>query len=131
MGLRLECAALLELLPDPARGRHTKTKNLREVAGAFALFVEPDDSLACRQRDCSHDPALPYRSTQVKLYHLWKCSKSGDEAKRLEAIFQSGLDEVLARHPGLSREKLICAVDFAHTNWLRAQRRPPTLPPKA
>ena len=58
-------------------------------------------------------------------------ARSGDESKRLEAIYQSRLDDVLMRHPGLSRETLIRAVDFAHANWLRAQRKPPTLPPKA
>jgi hypothetical protein len=48
MGLWLECATLLELLPNPAHGRHTKTKKLRDIAGALALFVELDDSLAYR-----------------------------------------------------------------------------------
>ena len=56
---------------------------------------------------------------------------SGDEAKRLEAAYQLQLDEVLTRHPGVSRENLVRAVDFAHAKWLRAQRQPPTLPPKA
>jgi len=58
-------------------------------------------------------------------------ARSGDEAKRLEAIYQSRLDEVLTRHPGLTREKLMGAVYFAHAKWLRAQRQPPTLPPNA
>ena len=58
-------------------------------------------------------------------------AKNGDEAKRLEAIYQSPLDDVLARRPGLLREKLIRAADFAHSNWLRACRQPPTLPPAA
>ena len=56
MGLWLEGAALLELLPNPAHGRHAKPNKLRDVAGAFALFVELDDSLAYRQRDGSHAP---------------------------------------------------------------------------
>ena len=58
-------------------------------------------------------------------------AKNGDEAKRLDAIYESRLDDLLARHPGLLREKLIRAVDFAHGNWLRAKRQPPTLPPTA
>lgn len=58
-------------------------------------------------------------------------AQNGGEAKRLEAIYQSRLDDVLARRPGLPREKLIRAVDFAHANWLHAQRQPPTLPPMA
>jgi hypothetical protein len=56
---------------------------------------------------------------------------SGEEAKRLGAIYQSRLDDELSRHPGVAREKLMGAVDFAHAKWLRAQRQPPTLPPKA
>lgn len=56
-------------------------------------------------------------------------AKTGDEAKQLEAVYQSRLDAVLAQRSGLSRERLIRAVDFAHANWLRARRRPPTLPP--
>ena len=56
---------------------------------------------------------------------------SGDEAKRRDAIYQSHVDDVLMRHPGIAREKLMRAVDFAHTKWLSAQRQPPTLPPKA
>jgi hypothetical protein len=56
-------------------------------------------------------------------------ARSGDEAKRLDAAYQSRLDDVLARHPGVAREKLMRAVDFAHAKWLRAQRLPPTLPP--
>lgn len=55
----------------------------------------------------------------------------GDEAKRLDAIYQSRLDDVLMRHPGVARDKLMRAVDFAHAKWLRAQRQPSTLPPKA
>jgi hypothetical protein len=58
-------------------------------------------------------------------------ARSGDEATQLEAVYQTRLDDVLARRPGLSRERLLRAIDFAHANWLRAQRRPSTLPPKA
>ena len=58
-------------------------------------------------------------------------ARNGDEAKRAEAIYQARLDDVLMRHPGLSRDRLMRAVDFAHANWLRAQRRPPALPPRA
>src|ERR1700678_1095582 len=54
MGLRLECAALLELLPDPAHGCHTETQTLRDLTGAFALLIEPDDALARGKRYRSH-----------------------------------------------------------------------------
>jgi len=56
---------------------------------------------------------------------------SGDEASRLDAMYQSRLDDVLLRHPGISREKLLLAIDLAHRRWLRAQQRPSSLPPKA
>jgi hypothetical protein len=58
-------------------------------------------------------------------------ARSGDEAKQLEAVYLTRLDNVLARRPGVSRERLMRVVDFAHTQWLRAQRQPPTLPPRA
>jgi len=58
-------------------------------------------------------------------------ARTGDEARRLEAIYQSRLDEVSMRHPGLERRRLIHAVDFAHRKWLRARHQPPTLPPNA
>ena len=49
VGLRLQRAALLELLPDPSHGRDAKAEKLRNVAGAFALFIEVDDAFADRQ----------------------------------------------------------------------------------
>ena len=52
-------------------------------------------------------------------------SRGGEDAKRQEAVYESRLDDALARRPGLSREKLMQAVDFAHAKWLRAQRHPP------
>ena len=58
-------------------------------------------------------------------------ARAGDDAKRLEAIYQSRLDDVLARCSGLSREGLIHAVDFAYRKWLNTQKKPSSLPPKA
>jgi hypothetical protein len=58
-------------------------------------------------------------------------ARGGDEAQRLEAIYRSRLDDVLLRRPGISRERLMRAVDFAHAQWLRGQRKPSTLPPTA
>jgi ribosomal 50S subunit-associated protein YjgA (DUF615 family) len=55
----------------------------------------------------------------------------GEEAIRRRAILFSRLDHVLAEHPNLSRESLRNAVRLAHQRWLRAQQRPPTLPPAA
>ena len=47
------------------------------------------------------------------------------------AIYESLLDDVLARHPGLSRQALDKAVSIAYYRWITAQKRPPTLPPSA
>jgi hypothetical protein len=66
MGLRLEGAALPELLPNPAHRRHAKTQKFRDLAGAFVLLMEPDDTLARGKRHRSHDglyhPASPKSS---------------------------------------------------------------------
>lgn len=56
---------------------------------------------------------------------------SGADADRMEEIYQSRIEEVLLRHPGLSREQLLHLVDFAHRRWVQAKKRFPTLPPKA
>ena len=54
------------------------------------------------------------------------------EAARLEAVYKSRLDAVMARRPGLSREALHQSIRLAHLRWIRAQtNRPSTLPPKA
>ena len=58
-------------------------------------------------------------------------ARIGEEAKRLDALYQSRLDEVLARCPNLSPDTLLRAVDFAHRKWLAAQKKFPSLPPKA
>ena len=64
MGLRLERAALLELLPDPAHRRHAKAEKVRDLAGAFALFIELQDALARRHGYRSHGSSLPALSPQ-------------------------------------------------------------------
>jgi hypothetical protein len=58
-------------------------------------------------------------------------ARTGAEAKRLEAIYQSRLDDVLSRCPGISRERLMLMVSSSRNRWLKAQSRPSTLPPKA
>jgi hypothetical protein len=55
----------------------------------------------------------------------------GPEAEKWEAVFDSQIGEVLKRHPGLSRVSLLHAVDRAHNRWLKADKRFPTLPPRA
>jgi hypothetical protein len=58
-------------------------------------------------------------------------ARSGDEAQRLDAIYLARIDDVLARYTALDRARLMQAVDFAHGQWLRGQRKPTALPPKA
>jgi hypothetical protein len=58
-------------------------------------------------------------------------AREGQDAERLDAIYQAKVEEVLLRSPGLSRERLITAVDFARKKWQRAQDKPSSMPPKA
>jgi hypothetical protein len=58
-------------------------------------------------------------------------ARGGQEAEQLEAIYQARLEEVLLRSPGLSRERLVAAVDFARRKWQRAEDKPSSMPPKA
>jgi hypothetical protein len=59
-------------------------------------------------------------------------ARGGDEAERLDANFQAKLEEVLGRRPGLSRARLMRAVDFAHRKWQHArEKKPPSMPPRA
>src|SRR5208282_6701465 len=85
MRLGLERAPLLELLPNPAHRRHTKTKKLRDVAGAFALLIEMDDPLASRKRYCAHEPHSIKSFPSVKLHDLWKCSRLSAPSRRSRA----------------------------------------------
>ena len=55
----------------------------------------------------------------------------GPDAKQLADVYYSKVDAVLERYPGLSREKLRELIERAHLRWLNAQRKYPTLPPKA
>ena len=51
MSLRLERAALLELLPDPTHRGHAKAEKLRDFAGALALFIELQYCARARERE--------------------------------------------------------------------------------
>jgi hypothetical protein len=59
-------------------------------------------------------------------------STSGAEAKRLEAIYNSRLDDVVARVPSLTRQRLSQMVSRRYETWKRAQQpKFPSVPPKA
>jgi hypothetical protein len=57
--------------------------------------------------------------------------ESGAQAGDLYAIYDSRLDDVLQRQPNLSKETLQRMVDSAYGPWLRAQKKPSAMPPRA
>jgi len=54
-----------------------------------------------------------------------------EDAISAKQKFEALLKETLAARPNLSRESLLRMVWLSHARWLRANRKPPTLPPKA
>ena len=66
----------------------------------------------------------------LKAYDAAKQASGADE-KQLLARYESTLDEVLQRHPNLSRATLEGAIQRAYGRWLKAQDKPTSLPPKA
>ena len=55
----------------------------------------------------------------------------GEETNAVAAALDARVDDALERHPNLSRETLGRMVALAHRNWLTAQGKPPSMPPKA
>ncbi|MCI0534869.1 MAG: hypothetical protein L0Z50_06550 [Verrucomicrobiales bacterium] len=66
----------------------------------------------------------------LKAYDAAKQASGADEKKFL-AFYESKLDEVLQRHPHLSRAALEGAIQRAYGRWLKAQNKPASLPPQA
>jgi hypothetical protein len=56
---------------------------------------------------------------------------SGVEAKRLEAVYQAMIDDLQTRAPRVPRKDLLQMVAAQHFKWLKAEKRFPTIPPKA
>ena len=54
-----------------------------------------------------------------------------EEDMRLKAIYASRLAAILERNPNLSRGALEQMISRKYAQWLRAQQKPSTLPPKA
>ena len=67
----------------------------------------------------------------LKAYDAVLEARGGPQHHELLSQYESRLDRVLARRPGLDRYRLEKAIQSAHFKWLCAQKRPPTLPPKA
>lgn len=54
------------------------------------------------------------------------------EAEQALEVFESRLDAVMERCPGVSRDFLRKSIIRAHRQWaLKQQKKPPSMPPKA
>jgi len=69
--------------------------------------------------------------TLILAYEAYSAARD-IEAERCLAIFESLLDDVLNRHPGVSREILRKSILRAHRRWaLQQESKPPAIPPRA
>lgn len=73
------------------------------------------------------------RELEALILAYEEVSASGDtEAERCMEVFESLLDDVMTRHPGLSRDILRKSIIKAHRKWaLKQANKPPAIPPKA
>lgn len=72
----------------------------------------------------------PELEALLKAYDEMQQAQS-PEADRLKGEFDKRIAEFMERHPTIRRETLITMLRKALFAWLKAQRQPPTLPPKA
>ena len=54
-------------------------------------------------------------------------AQAGEEAKRMQATFESRMEDVLERHPGVEYARLKRAVELAHARWVKAQKKSPSV----
>jgi len=66
----------------------------------------------------------------LKAYDAAK-QASGPDEKQFLALYESKLEDLLQRHPHLSRAALETAIRGAYDRWLKAQNKPSSIPPKA
>ncbi len=59
----------------------------------------------------------------VLAYEAVSNAGEGEDAKRLEAIFESRMDDVLKGHSGLEYGRLKRAVELAPARWVKAQKK--------
>ena len=53
------------------------------------------------------------------------------EAGQAMQVFEAQLDDVLSRHPGISRDLVRKSIIKAHRQWaLKQEKKPPAIPPK-
>jgi ABC-type Fe3+-hydroxamate transport system substrate-binding protein len=55
----------------------------------------------------------------------------GEEAKQLIALYEARLEDALQKFPNLEKPALSAALRFAYPKWIKAQKRPSSMPPKA
>lgn len=67
----------------------------------------------------------------VVAFDHWRSACEGSDAERLKAIYFSRFEEVCTRCPKIPKENLQRAIEHQHLLWVRANRKPTTLPPKA
>src|SRR6266851_973265 len=96
MGLRLQRAALPELLAHPAHRRHAKPQKFRDLSSALVPFIELQNAPTHGKRYGSHKHTLSHIFLFVKLHYLWKCSK-----------YQVSIDRVTCRRSNRGREQRI------------------------
>lgn len=68
-----------------------------------------------------------------RLLEAWheKLTCPANEKFSRDATFERLLSDALARRPGTTRDDLLAAVRDRYRAFLRARRKPPTLPPTA
>jgi hypothetical protein len=55
----------------------------------------------------------------------------GETAESLRMIYESRLEDILQKHPGISKERLEQAIRKKYLQWLRAESSPSSVTPKA
>lgn len=66
----------------------------------------------------------------IVAYDHWRSAGNGPDAKRLKEIYLSRLEDAVSRHRTISQQALQRAVEYQHLQWVRAQKTPPSIPPK-
>src|SRR5260370_31896599 len=82
MGLRLQRAALPELLAHPAHRRHAKPQKFRDLSSDLVPCIELQNAPTHGKRYGSHKHTLSHIFLFVKLHELWKCSNVRNERRR-------------------------------------------------
>ena len=66
----------------------------------------------------------------LEAYHEWVTCPL-NEVEQRAAVFEDLLSHTLARRPGTSRAALMEALELRYREFVRARRKPTTLPPRA